>query len=124
MNKNILLGVIALVVLSSAVLVVMKLQNPPSSPAKIDVASLEKNISDLNAIGSDEALVEQDEAINSEIDSALNDIGEITIEGSSATSLNNDEASLNSLSNDLTDIAADEAALSELDQALGDAAAN
>lgn len=121
LNKNIIIGIAVLLIITGAVFVIIQKQySVPAPVAKIDGAAIAKNLSELNALDSDMSSFGQDDIVSNELNGALNDVGEITL----TTTLNNDGQNLNNLSNDLTGIAGDEAALSELDQALGDAAAN
>lgn len=123
MNKNITLGTIASVVTVGSILIIGWLQyslSPSPALPQIDSAVIEKDLSDLNALSSELAISDFDDAVGGEIDLALDEVGEIR----SATILNEEVAGLDNLSNDLTAISEEEASLRELDQALGEATAN
>lgn len=118
LNKNIIIGIIALLIITGAAFVIVQTRySVPAPAAKIDGAEIGKKLSELNALDSDMALFGQDDAVSGELNNAVNEVGEI----SAATALSDDERGLNNFSNDLTDIFGDEAVSKELDQTLGEA---
>ncbi len=118
MSKNIIVGVIILGIATGIMLVVVKNKYYQPAPTAIDTTLLEKNISELNTMGNDMVLFNQDDIVSDEIIETLKEVGEISV----ATNLNDDERGLNNLSNDLTNISGDENVSRELDNAINEAA--
>lgn len=122
-NKNIIVGIAVLAIIVGSAYAIVKSQfRPMQNSPEIDSVAIGKDAADLDVLSSDVSLNSQDDTLFAEINSALNEIGEISGDDvmDGLSNLSDDEASLNGFSSELSDISSEEASLKDLDQAFSD----
>lgn len=119
MKKNILIFIIVIFALIAVLSIIFtKWQEPysgPSSAVKVNTVALDKNISELNSFDADLVLFVQDGNNLNEMDSILDEVGEIN---GASSSLTKDEQDLNNFNSDLAGLSGDKTIDKEIDQLL------
>lgn len=125
MSKNILILTIVLFALVAALGAMLSLSKNqassrvPAAPVvkSITIKDIDKNIAELNNLDTDLALSAQDDAVTQELDTTLNEVGEIA---APVTGLSDEEQNLSSLESNLANLSGDEKINQEIDQSLQD----
>lgn len=125
LNKNII--IIAIVALIGTVGVLLVTGNQPknsgSTIPNINVAGIQSGAAEIDILSSDLALFDQDRILDNELDTVLNDVGELSKETTSVDINSSIEAGdVDALAKDLAEFSGDDAVNRELDSALGEAA--
>lgn len=122
MNKNIIILSVVLFALVAALGVMLSFGNNSNFTAapivkNVTGQELDKNVAELNSLDTELTYSSQDSIVANELDTTLNEVGEIS--GSTA-SLSGDEENLSNLDSDLTNLSGDEKINQEIDQSLRD----
>lgn len=119
-NKNIIIGVIVVLVVVGGAFLLFK----SKTPSIVDTSSLASDESELAAFQADIDSFAGDEAVLSELDQTLDDVaeagGEINAAEAIDSALISQEGSGVDFSKDLAGFTSDDAALQELDQAFSE----
>lgn len=119
LNKNILILTIVLIALIAALNIMLKFDENPESLSPVikgnSLAAINKNIADLSGFDADLDLLEKEGAVLQELDSTLNEVGEIT---EAVSDFTEDENNLNNLDDNLAGLTGDENVNNEIDKSL------